>query len=423
MTAPRRVLPIGLDDEAPAPATTPDTTPPDVVTARFTVSQRTVAIVIATILVVAALRLARPVVMPVVLGVFLATVARPLQVRVASVLPRRLRWLGLVVAMLVLIGLIGAFVTALVTAGNSVLGEFRDRRPQIERQLVVVRERVRRTGLPVPGALEGVGAPTGTVVGATAAMAPASVPGGPRGALAPPARRAATAEPSGGGVGETGAKAATQVVSALGSTVTLLLLSLAFAALAMSEMRAIRTRIAHLARGTAGWRTFDILDEVAPAFRRYVLVKTVTSCITGTSTFLLSLALGIPLAWIWGLLAFLLEYIPSVGSLLAIAPPVLMALVDGGPERALLALGVIGTMQVILGNVVDPRIEGSMMQVSPFVVLTAIVFWGWLWGAPGALIAVPLTVAVVICCRHLPGAQGVATLLAGDGVEARDEEP
>jgi AI-2 transport protein TqsA len=121
---------------------------------------------------------------------------------------------------------------------------------------------------------------------------------------------------------------------------------------------------------------------------------------------------------VWGFLAFLLEYVPSVGSLLAVIPPTLMALAEGGGMgRAAAVLASFTVMQVILGNVIDPKIEGRLMSISPFGVLLSILFWGWLWGAVGALLAVPLTVAVVIVCRRLPHARGFAIIVAGDGVD------
>jgi predicted PurR-regulated permease PerM len=173
--------------------------------------------------------------------------------------------------------------------------------------------------------------------------------------------------------------------------------------------------------GGGARRALQIIDETAPIFRRYVWVKTLTSAITGAATWLIALGFGLPLAWVWGFLAFLFEYVPTIGSLLAIIPPTLMALAEGGPSRAGTVLLVIGTAQVLLGNVLDPRLEGRLMSVSPFGVLLSILFWGWLWGAVGALLAVPLTVAVVIACRHIPGARGVATLVAGDGVHEKQK--
>jgi predicted PurR-regulated permease PerM len=164
----------------------------------------------------------------------------------------------------------------------------------------------------------------------------------------------------------------------------------------------------------------DTVDEATRAFRRYAWVKTLTSAITGVASWLAALAFGLPLAWVWGLLAFLLEYVPSVGSLIAIVPPTLMALAVDGPSRALLVFLGIGTLQVLLGNVVDPKLEGRYMAVSPFVVLLSIVLWGWLWGPVGALLAVPMTVAVVITARHIPGARGLATLVSDDDQQHDD---
>src|SRR5690606_13453361 len=169
----------------------------------------------------------------------------------------------------------------------------------------------------------------------------------------------------------------------------------------LAEADDARRRLVRAGNGSGGMRrALAAIDEAVPTFRRYVWVKSLTSAITGLATFLAALAFGLPLAWVWGFLAFLLEYVPTVGSMLAVIPPVLMALAEDGVGRAGVVLAAIGGLQIVLGNVVDPRIEGRLMSISPFGVLLSIVFWGWLWGAVGALLAVPLTVAVAIVCRH-----------------------
>ncbi len=344
------------------------------------------------IVVAAALKLAQPVLVPLVAGVFLAVVARPVQRRVAEALPGRLRWLGLVVAMLAVLAGVAAFGGALYLSGRAVAGELRDRRPRLEATLRQARERAARAGVPGTALPRWPG-------GGSGAASPRPAQGG-----APPAAGGA-----GGGAGEGAVRrAAAGTVEALGG----LLLALAFCALGLAESGAARRRLVRAVPDRATPAVLAAVDEAVAAFRRYAWVKTLTSAITGAATGLAALALGLPLAWVWGFLTFLLEYVPSAGSVLAVVPPTLMALADGGPARAATTFFAIGALQLVLGNVVDPKLEGRFMAVSPFVVLLSIVVWGWLWGPVGALLAVPMTVAAVIAARHTPGARGVAALLA-----------
>ena len=369
---------------------------------------RVLATIVGVVLVVAALKLSETVLVPLVAGLFLAVLARPLHRRLRDALPRPLRWLGLVGAMLVVVAGVGAFAAAIGWSAAAVTDELRARRPQIERQLGSVRAAAARIGVGIPGGAS-------DSAGGGAAQAPgASAAGGQAGGASSSGASSSGAS-SGGGSPASGAAAG--ALRTVFTAIAGLLLALAFAALGLAEADDARRRIASVGTGGGARRTLAVIDEAAPAFRRYVWVKTLTSTITGLATALASLAFGLPLAWVWGFLAFLLEYVPTVGSLLAVAPPVLMALADGGPTHALLVLLVVGALQVILGNVVDPRLEGRLMSISPFGVLLSIVFWGWLWGAVGALLAVPLTVAVVIASRHTPGGRGVATIVAGDGVD------
>lgn len=351
---------------------------------------RGIAIVVGVVVATASLRLARPVLVPLAAGLFVAVLARPLECRLRGALPRSVRALALVVTMLVVTGVVAGFAAALAWSGRAVVDELRARGPQIERQLAQLRPAAARVGVSIP-------------------ELPAGLSRRPGNAAAPPRR--APAEGASPDSTQLGGRVAGPLVATLGG----LVLTLAFAALGLAEADEVRRRIAVAAPGEGGRRALHALDETARAFRRYVWVKSITSALTGACTGALALAFGLPLAWVWAFLAFLLEYVPSVGSVLAIAPPTLMALAEGrGMERAGAVLASFTVMQVVLGNVVDPRIEGRLMAVSPFVVLLSIVFWGWLWGPVGALLAVPLTVAVVIACRHVPGARGVATVLAGD---------
>ena len=359
---------------------------------------RVFAILVGPVLVVAGLKFGKTVLVPLVAGIFLAVIVRPIQCRLRAVLPNRLKWLGLVVAMLTVLAGLAAFGGAVTFSGRAVAEEFQSRRPEIESQLARIRAVAGRVGLDIPGG--------------------GSSPVGGQGA---PAQEAPQGAEQGGAQGGAQGGRAERTLRSVAAGLAALLLTLAFAALGLAEADEVRRRIAHTGNGGGARRALAAIDEAVPAFRRYVWVKSLTSALTGLATWLAALAFGLPLAWVWGFLAFLLEYVPSVGSVIAIVPPTLMALAEGGPTKAAAVFLVIGSLQVFFGNVVDPRLEGKLMSLSPFGVLLSIVFWGWLWGPAGALLAVPLTVGVVIACRHIPGARGVATVVAGDGVPERDD--
>jgi predicted PurR-regulated permease PerM len=130
--------------------------------------------------------------------------------------------------------------------------------------------------------------------------------------------------------------------------------------------------------------------------QRYLGVKTVTSALTGVSIYLLNLLLGVESALLWGLCAFVLNYIPIVGSILAAVPALLLAL--AAPElgwRIAVPLG-IGYLIVnnAISNLLEPVLMGRQFGLPALAVLLSLVFWGWVWGAGGMFLAVPLTIVV-----------------------------
>ena len=134
--------------------------------------------------------------------------------------------------------------------------------------------------------------------------------------------------------------------------------------------------------------------------------------------------IGLELWWLWGLLNFLLNYIPTLGSFLGVIPPALFALVqfDGDWSMVLAAVGVVGGVQLVMGNWIDPLVQGKALELSPLVVLFTVTFWGWVWGVAGALIAVPLTVLIALVCAESERTRWIAILLAGDPSEEPDAE-
>lgn len=153
------------------------------------------------------------------------------------------------------------------------------------------------------------------------------------------------------------------------------------------------------------------MAEIGDSIRRYLGIKTLTSMLTGFLAYGLLLMLGVKFAPLWGLIAFLLNFVPAVGSVIAAVPAVALALVDNSPQTALLvALFYIG-INICVGNFLEPRVMGDGMGLSPLIVILSLVFWGWVMGPVGMVLAVPLTVILRITLDSQESTQWVAVLL------------
>lgn len=141
-------------------------------------------------------------------------------------------------------------------------------------------------------------------------------------------------------------------------------------------------------------RKQQILQRIASSVTDYLSVKTVISLITGVLFGLYCWWLGIDFPMLWGLLAFLLNYIPTIGSIIACIPPALVALVQFGWDKAFLV--VIGNIVLnsTLGNVIEPKIMGNKVGLSALTIFVGLLFWSWVFGPVGALLSVPLTIIV-----------------------------
>ncbi len=150
-----------------------------------------------------------------------------------------------------------------------------------------------------------------------------------------------------------------------------------------------------VAFGDAG-NKLDRMGIIAANVVRYLGLKTLVSLITGAWIAIWVAAVGLDFPLLWGLLAFLLNYIPTFGSVVAAIPPVLLALVLLGPAKAgLVGLGFL-LANLVMGNIVEPRLMGKSMGLSTLVVLLSLLGWGWILGTGGMFFAVPLTMALKI---------------------------
>ncbi len=165
--------------------------------------------------------------------------------------------------------------------------------------------------------------------------------------------------------------------------------------------------------------------EIVGKIRHYILAKLLLSAATGILVGLALWALDVRLALVFGLLAFLLNFIPSVGSVVAtlLPLPVVLLSPDVSTTTAVLAIALPGAVQFGIGNVLEPRIMGRSLDLHPIAILMAMIFWGMLWGLVGMFLAMPLTVAMKILLTKHPLTAPLAGVLAGQIVKDPDEQP
>ena len=168
-----------------------------------------------------------------------------------------------------------------------------------------------------------------------------------------------------------------------------------------------------------GQKTMAPFEEFFRSVNRYLAIKTGTSALTGVAVWIFLSILGVKFAPLWGLTSFLLNYIPTLGSIIAAIPPVMLALVDIGAGGA---IGVAAGQAVInlgIGNVLEPRLMGKELGLSALVIFISLAFWGSVLGIGGALLSVPLTVAVKIALNVREETRWLAILM-GSHAGARE---
>lgn len=163
--------------------------------------------------------------------------------------------------------------------------------------------------------------------------------------------------------------------------------------------------------------------EAATQLKRYLVVKTYLSVITGTLSGVCLAIVGVDFPLLWGLLIFLLNYIPSIGAAIGLIPPVLVALLTLGPGAALAALVSCLVVNFVIGNIIEPRLMGVTLGLSTLVVVVSMLFWGWVWGPLGALFAVPVTMLLRSVLAATEDTRWLAVLLSSsDWVEKKRRE-
>lgn len=153
------------------------------------------------------------------------------------------------------------------------------------------------------------------------------------------------------------------------------------------------------------------LERAAIEIQKYLGVKTLSNVLTALLVGAISALFALDFPLLWAALAFTLNFVPSLGSILASLPPIAVALVLRGPAHAVAYAATYTALNLLVGNVLEPRILGRTLGLSPLVVLLSMIFWGWMWGPVGALLSVPLTMSAKIALAHTTDLAWLDTLL------------
>lgn len=220
-------------------------------------------------------------------------------------------------------------------------------------------------------------------------------------------------------------KALPTVLPALGqwvsSFVSGLTLVIAFFVLGLVDVHAFWERFGAVLSTSKSTQWLKPIERMVNDFQRYIVVRTVVGLITGIAIWIFCTIADLDFAFVWGFLNFVLNYIPTLGSIIGVIPVSAFALMQFGFSiKALIVfLGTAG-IQILMGTYIDPLLQGKRLDLSPLVVLFSVVLWGWIWGIPGAFIGIPITLAVVIIAREFPRTRWISGILAN--VSARRED-
>jgi predicted PurR-regulated permease PerM len=189
------------------------------------------------------------------------------------------------------------------------------------------------------------------------------------------------------------------------------LLVLVFTMLGLLEVDDFNERLKTPAAQPYGARILLANREIGMKLRRFMIVRTFASLLTGLVVWMFALAAGLELAAAWGAIAFTLNYIPFLGPFVATVLPTLFAIAQF--ESWPMAVGVfvgLNLIQFVIGSYLEPLLIGTSLSISPFAVIFAVFFWSFMWGVPGAFIGVPILIAFIVYCSGEKSTRWIATL-------------
>jgi predicted PurR-regulated permease PerM len=201
------------------------------------------------------------------------------------------------------------------------------------------------------------------------------------------------------------------ITTRVNTTITFWLVVVVYVILGLLEVDDIGRKLASMRERPSARVLLNGSMEIAAKFRRYMLIRTVMSLATGVLVWALAAASGLQLAPEWGVIAFTLNYIPFIGPFIATVFPTLYALAQfESLQGALFVFACLNIIQFVIGSYIEPRVSGSALAISPFLVLFSVFLWSYLWGFFGAFIGVPISIAILTLCAQHPSSRWVSDL-------------
>ncbi len=205
--------------------------------------------------------------------------------------------------------------------------------------------------------------------------------------------------------------------SSVGSGITNLVLIFIYVGFLLAEQHQIPLKLSRLRPDEAdAARIRALAVDVSLQVQRYIWMKTAVSLLTGMVSYVILRLIGVDFAAIWALSIFFLNFIPNIGSMLGVLLPALLTLVqfDNYTPFLMVTIG-LGATQFVIGNVIEPAYMGRSLNLSSFMIVLSLTFWGLLWGIPGMFLSVPIMVVFAIVCSHFDELRWIAVLLSTDG--------
>lgn len=196
-----------------------------------------------------------------------------------------------------------------------------------------------------------------------------------------------------------------------------LILVLIYVIFLLLERNVFKQKLTNLIRDGSSYKSFlRVLGKINQSIRTYISVKIFTSFLTGFLSYLVMEFFGLDFAVLWAFIIFLLNFIPSIGSITATSLPLLFSLIQFGSFGTFIILLIlIVGIQILVGNYIDPMMMGSRLNISPLVILFSLVAWGSMWGFAGMIFSVPIMAVLIIIFAQFESTRFISILLSADG--------